>query len=51
MHEMLAGSFQSLGLVYFWDQQVPHPVLHEYVVAILVFAEFDAFVENLYLIV
>src|SRR5439155_20520259 len=47
VHEMLAGHFQSFGLVYFGTQHIANPVLHECLAAILVLPKLDAFVENL----
>ena len=47
---MLACDFQSLGLIHLRTHQIPHAILHEHLVAILILPNLNTFVENLDLI-
>ena len=51
MDKMSAGGFQGFGLIDLWNQKISCPVLHECLVAFPVLEDFNAFVEDLDLVV
>ena len=48
---MSADGLQGFGLIDLWNQKISCPVLHECLVAFLVLEDFNAFIEDLDLVV